>query len=73
MSRKLRTACWSSACETSAAYVSDGGKWVKMRLPSMPCQLKLWCGNAVLSFQEIFWVRNQRKPARRASWGSAPE
>jgi hypothetical protein len=39
--------------------VSTGGKCVKSRVPSMPSQLKVWCGIRLVWFQEIFWVRNQ--------------
>ncbi len=54
-------------------YVSDGGKWVRIGVPSMPSHSKEWCGNFVTSFQEIFCVRNHTKPARRAICGQAPE
>ena len=53
--------------------MSTGGKWVKTRVPSMPSHQKVWCGNWLVSFQEIFWVRNQRAPAAVAICGSAPE
>ena len=42
--------------------MSTGGKWVKTRVPSMPSHQKVWCGNRLVWFQEIFWVRNQRDP-----------
>jgi hypothetical protein len=53
--------------------VSTGGKWVKIRVPSMPSQAKVWCGMTFVSFHEIFWVRNQREPAAAMICGSAAE
>ena len=53
-------------------YVSEGGKWVRMRVPSTPSHMNEWCGNLVVSFHEIFCVRNQSNPARRAICGHAP-
>ena len=58
---------------TSPLYVSDGGKWEKMRVPSMPCHQKEWCGKRLVSFHEIFRVRNQSIPARRMSCGMLAE
>ena len=29
----------------------------------MPSHQNVWCGNRLVWFQEIFWVRNQREPA----------
>jgi len=53
--------------------VSTGGKCVKIRVPSMPSQRKVWCGIRFVSFQEIFWVRNHRDPAAATICGSAAE
>lgn len=33
-----------------------------MRVPSMPSHQKVWWGNLLVWFQEIFWVRNQSLP-----------
>ena len=44
---------------------------MKIRVPSMPSHQNVWCGNLFVWFQEIFWVRNQRIPASRASCGYA--
>ena len=44
--------------------MSTGGKWVKTRVPSMPCHQKVWCGIRFVWFQEIFWVRKYRGPGR---------
>jgi hypothetical protein len=49
--------------------VSTGGKWVKIRVPSMPSHQKVWWGNLLVWFQEIFWVRNHSLPASLASCG----
>ena len=43
--------------------MSTGGKCVKSRVPSIPSQLKVWCGIRLTWFHEIFCVRNQRLPA----------
>jgi hypothetical protein len=51
----------------------DWGKCVNTRLPSMPSHQNVWWGNLLVSFQESFWVRNQRDPERRMSRGSAAE
>ena len=51
-------------------YVSAGGKWVKIRVPSMPSHQNVWCGIRLVWFQEIFWVRNQSSPASRAICGN---
>ena len=51
--------------------MSTGGKWVNSRLPSMPSHQKVWCGIRLVSFHEVFWVRNHRIPASRAICGSA--
>ena len=51
--------------------MSIGGKCVKMRLPSMPSHQNVWCGKSFVWFHEIFCVRNQSSPARRAIWGNA--
>ena len=53
--------------------MSIEGKWVKIRDPSIPSQSKVWCGKTLTWFQEIFWVKNQEKPARRMSCGRAAE
>ena len=53
--------------------MSTGGKCVKIRVPSMPSQLKVWCGILLIWFQEIFWVRNQRLPAALTICGRAAE
>ncbi len=42
-----------------------------MRVPSMPSHQKVWCGNALVVFQEIFCVRNHSMPASFMSWGRA--
>jgi hypothetical protein len=39
----------------------------------MPSQRKVWCGITLVSFHEIFCVRNQRAPAPAMIWGSAAE
>lgn len=39
----------------------------------MPSQRKVWCGNVLTWFHEIFWVKNHSKPARRITCGSAGE
>ena len=60
---------------------------VRTRLPMHPCDRrsgknvvelvqphsKEWWGNFVVSFHEIFCVRNHSKPARRAICGHAPQ
>ncbi len=43
--------------------MSTGGKWVSTRVPSIPSHMKVWCGNLLTRFQEIFWVRNHLAPA----------
>ena len=42
-------------------------------MPSMPSQSNVWCGKRLVSFQLIFWVSSQRRPAATAIWGSAAE
>ncbi len=51
--------------------MSTGGKWVKTRVPSMPSQRNVWCGNWLNWLQEIFWVRNHRDPDSVTSCGNA--
>ncbi len=51
--------------------MSTGGKWVKIRVPSMPSHQNVWCGNLLIWFHDSFWVRNQREPDSLISWGSA--
>ena len=46
---------------------------MKTRVPSIPSQLKVWCGILLTWFQEIFWVRNQRLPAALMICGRAAE
>ncbi len=48
-------------------YVSAGGKWVKMRDPSIPSHIKVWCSGLLVSFQESFWVRKKSQPASEMS------
>lgn len=73
MSLKLATACATCLPESSALYVSTGGKCVKTRVPSRPSHQKVWCGNGFVCDQEIFCVRNQREPESFTSCGSAAE
>ncbi|GAA3714577.1 hypothetical protein GCM10023082_10360 [Streptomyces tremellae] len=49
--------------------MSTGGKCVKILVPSMPSQAKVWWGSRFVSFQESFRVRNHRAPASLASCG----
>ncbi|SCE59900.1 hypothetical protein GA0115252_17806 [Streptomyces sp. DfronAA-171] len=70
-SAKFASACASSRPVSSQLYVSTGGKWVRMRVPSMPSQSKVWCGSRFTAFHESFCVRNQRAPASFASCGYA--
>ena len=53
--------------------MSTGGKWVKIRVPSMPSHQKVWCGIRLVWFQEIFWVRNHLQPAALTICGRAAE
>ncbi len=50
--------------------MSTGGKWVKMRVPSMPSQRNVWWGNLFVCDQEIFCVSSRVEPAARMIWGS---
>lgn len=43
--------------------MSTGGKWVKIRVPSMPSQRKVWCGKEFTWLQEIFCVSSHFDPA----------
>ncbi len=43
--------------------MSTGGKWVRIRVPSMPSQWKVWCGNVFVCDQEIFCVSSHLEPA----------
>ena len=53
--------------------MSTGGKWVKICVPSMPSQRKVECGITLVSFQEIFWVKNQRDADAATICGRAAE
>ena len=53
--------------------MSTGGKCVNSWVPSMPSHRNVWWGIRFVSFQEVFWVRNQREPAAAAIWGRAAE
>jgi len=46
---------------------------VKSDDPSIPSHRKVWCGKALVSFHDIFWVSIQRFPAAAAICGNAPE
>ena len=46
---------------------------MKSRVPSIPSQLKVWCGIRLTWFQEIFWVRNHLLPAALTICGMAAE
>ena len=50
--------------------MSTGGKWVKIRVPSMPSHRKVWCGNLFVCDQEIFWVSSHLEPAALMICGS---
>jgi hypothetical protein len=50
--------------------VSTGGKWVKIRVPSMPSHRKVWCGNLLVCDHEIFWVSSHLEPAALMICGS---
>ncbi len=43
--------------------MSTGGKCVKIRVPSMPSQRKVWWGNVFVCDQEIFCVSRYLEPA----------
>ena len=53
--------------------MSTGGKWVKTCVPSMPSQRNVEWGMTLVSFHEIFCVRNHFAPAAAMICGSAPE
>ena len=46
---------------------------MKIRVPSMPSQAKVWWGITFVSFHEVFCVRNHREPAAVMICGSAAE
>ena len=71
-SLKLRTLRSTSSALKLPLYVSAGGKWVKIRVPSMPSQMKVWCSGLLVSFQESFWVRKKSQPASAMSCGRLP-
>jgi len=50
--------------------LSTGGKWVKIRVPSMPSHRKVWWGNLFVCDQEIFWVSSHLDPAALMICGS---
>ena len=68
-SAKFDVARASSAGVTSALYVSTGGKWVSTRVPSMPSQKNVECGNRLVRFHDSFWVTNRRIPPAANTWG----
>src|SRR5260370_19282821 len=43
-------------------YVSAGGKWVKIRVPSIPSHIKVWCSGLLVSFHESFWGAKDSEP-----------
>lgn len=36
---------------------------MKIRVPSMPSQEKVWCGKVLVRLHEIFWVSSRVAPA----------
>lgn len=52
--------------------MSTGGKWVKILVPSMPSQRKVWCGNLLIWLHEIFCVSSHLEPALRMICGRPP-
>ena len=68
-----RSALANSRPEMSELYVSTGGKCVNTLVPSMPSHQKVWWGIRLVSFHEIFWVRNHFDPAAVTICGSAAE
>ena len=53
--------------------MSTGGKWVKIRVPSIPSHQNVWCGNRFVLFHDSFWVMNHREPDSAISCGRPAE